>query len=279
MFGLEQQYHDCSHVNEPQEVARCLLVPGRNSPELLDPVDEPLGEVAFLISMFIILSLENPILLRRDHHFRPTRLDRRDELIPVISLIRDHSLGIMTFDQGRALVDVGLLSAGQDELDGVPQTVRRRCAAWSKPPRERPELGGAPFFAAPAACWWARITVLSRISDSRSGSFKISKTPSQTPLADERSYRLQAEFDLPNLSGRSREGARVLPIQSTASMKSRLSLAVTPGSPARPGGGLRSVPSAHPISRDDAWLSARWIQKRDIIYLYYENLPALVHTP
>ena len=176
MSGLKQQYHDCSHVNESQEVAGRFLVPGRNTPVLLDPIDEPLRKVAFFIKMLIILSLENPILLRRNHRSRATGLDRLNKFISVISFICDHRFGIMTFNQCLALVDVGFLSPGQDELNRVSQPVDRDVQLGPEPtPRPSQRLVGTPFFTAPAACWWARITVLSRMSHSKSGSFNSSK--------------------------------------------------------------------------------------------------------
>src|SRR6266446_162244 len=236
MSGLKQQYHDCSHVNEPQEVAGRLLVPGRNTPVLLDPIDEPLRKVAFFIKILVILSLENPILLRRDHRLRPAHFDRQNKIISVIPFICNHRFGIMTFDQRLTLVDIGLLPPGQDELDGVSQPVDGDVQLGPEPaPRAPQRLVGAPFFTAPAACWWARITVLSRISHSRSGSFNSSKIRSQTPLEDQRSNRLQTEFQFPKRSGRSRQGAPVLAIQRTALTKRRLSEAVTPGSSTWPG--------------------------------------------
>src|SRR5580692_7025893 len=279
MFGLPQQYHDSSHMDEPQEVPGCLLVPGRHTPVLLDPVDEPFGKVAFLVKNLIIFSLEDPILLRRNHGIRTGGHDRLDEIISVISLVRDHRIGIMTFNQGLALIDVGLLSPRQDELDGVPQTVDGDMQLGSEPaPRASQGLVGTPFFTAPAACWWARITVLSRISHSKSGSFITSKTRAQTPLADQRSNRFHTEFHLPKRSGMSRQGAPVLPIQSTASTKRRLSLAVTPGSPARPG---RKSSIRSQCSSAIAWRCmgrARRGRNHSGDYLSYENHPDIVHT-
>ena len=76
-----------------------------------------------------------------------------------------------------------------------------------------PGQGPSPFFAAPAASWWARITVLSRMSRSKSRSFSFSKTCSKMPLADQRASRLQTELQFPKRSGRSRQGAPVLAIQ------------------------------------------------------------------
>ena len=73
------------------------------------------------------------------------------------------------------------------------------------------------------------------IIHSRSGSWRASKTRFHTPFLAHRSNRFQTEPQGPNRSGRSRHGAPVLPIQRTALMKRRLSLAVTPGSPGWPG--------------------------------------------
>jgi hypothetical protein len=103
--------------------------------------------------MFIVLALENTILLRRDHRLRPTRFDRRNKIISVISFICYHRFGIMTFDQCLALVDVGRLAAGQDELDRVPQAVDRDVQLGREATaRASQRLVGAPFFTAPAAC-------------------------------------------------------------------------------------------------------------------------------
>src|ERR1700738_2765226 len=159
-------------MDEPQEIACRLLIPGRHPAILLDPVDETLRQIPLLIKMFVIITLENAILLRRDHRLRPTRLDRRNKFISIISFICNHCFGIMTFDQRLALLDVGPLAARQDELDRVSQAVDRDVQLGPEAAsRASQRLIDAPFFAAPAACWWARITVLSRISHSKSGSF------------------------------------------------------------------------------------------------------------
>jgi hypothetical protein len=167
--------------------------------------------------MRIIITLDNSFLLRRDHRLRPTCLDRRDEIITVRLLVHDRYFGIMTFDKFYILVGVRLLSAGQDELNRVAQSVDSELQLGPEPTSGASQgLVGVPFLTAPAACWWARIRVLSRISHSKSGSFIASKTRAQTPLADQRSNRLHTEFHLPKRSGMSRQRAPVLPIQRTA---------------------------------------------------------------
>ena len=61
------------------------------------------------------------------------------------------------------------------------------------------------------------------------------KTFSKTSLSAQRRKRRNTEFHSPNSAGRSRHGAPVRAIQRTASRKSRLSLAVRPGSLSFPG--------------------------------------------
>jgi hypothetical protein len=103
----------------------------------------------------------------------------------------------------------------------------------------------AMFFWAPAACWWARMAVLSIMTSSRSGSWLSAwNTRSQTPVLVQRANRVNVVCQLPNSGGRSRQGAPVRPIHSTASTNRRLSRAVTPRSPALPG--------------SKAWIRAHW---------------------
>src|SRR5262249_29117832 len=87
-----------------------------------------------------------------------------------------------------------------------------------------------PF--APTACWCARTIVASIMICSKSGSSaKTLKRLSQMPLRDHLLNRVNTLFHLPNADGRSRHGAPVRKIQSTASTKRRLSSPVRPLSP------------------------------------------------
>jgi len=89
-----------------------------------------------------------------------------------------------------------------------------------------PDLGHAPPLArrAPAACWWARTTVLSISSHSRSGSPpRAASTPSSAPRSIQRSYRRWTARWSPRRSGRSRQRPPERAIQSSASTKRRLS--------------------------------------------------------
>src|SRR5262249_5182724 len=144
-------------------------------------------------------------------------------------------------DQRLGLGHVGRLAWGQDQPHRQSRAVDAdvdlgaEAAAAAAQGLLRLAPGAVRFFSAPAAPGWARITVESRISHSRSGSWRASKTRCQTPLRAQRSKRRQTEFQLPKRSGRSRQGAPVLAIQKTASTNRRLSLAAFPWRPGRPG--------------------------------------------
>ena len=91
-----------------------------------------------------------------------------------------------------------------------------------------------PF--APAACWCARTIVASIIMYSKSGSSANAlKRLSQMPFFAQRLNRTNTLFQSPNADGRSRQGAPVRKIQSTASTNSRLSSPGRPLSPFLPG--------------------------------------------
>ena len=252
-------------MNEPQEVPSRLLIPCRHPTVLLDPVDEPLRQVALLIKMLVILSLENPILPRRDHRGRSAGLDGRNELIPVISLICDHCISIVTFDQCSALIDVGLLSPGQDQLDRVAQPVYsdvqlgREAAA-----RASQGLVGAPL-----------LPSRRRAGGPGSRCCRGSATPSQGPSAPRRpgARRPWRTSDRtasrPNSNARSVRGGHARGPRSWRSRgrrrrrdgclwRSRL------GRRLGRGGVLRSAPRVHLLSNDGTWLSARSAWKREL---------------
>src|SRR6188768_2948042 len=86
----------------------------------------------------------------------------------------------------------------------------------------------------PFAPWpwrWTLTMVASTMANSMSGwSEQASKSRTKTSALTQSRYRLKTVFQLPKKAGRSRHGLPVRTIQSTASMKRRLSLPLRPGS-------------------------------------------------
>ena len=96
----------------------------------------------------------------------------------------------------------------------------------------------------PALCWWARTIVESNMAYSLSLSCdSTSKTLCHTPVLAQRIKRVCITLKAPKRSGKSRHGIPERYRYNTAWTKSRLSLAVTPTVPIRPGN--RSLICSH----------------------------------
>lgn len=92
------------------------------------------------------------------------------------------------------------------------------------------------FLGAPAECWWARTTVESMNSSSKSASpRRASATRAQTPPASQRAKRIYTECQLPNSRGRSCHALPTRAVYGTASTNNRLSAARPPLSFGFPG--------------------------------------------
>src|SRR5207247_531522 len=171
----------------------------------------------------------------------PARLDVLDQGLLVVSLVRDHHLGLMIGQQRFGVGDVRFVGRRQEQLDGVPQAVETPMNFSAEPASAASQrllglaTGVVPFFFAPAAHGWARTAVESRIKTSRSGSRNAARIGSQRPFLAQRSKRRQMLFHLPKRVGRSSQGMPVRATYKTASMNSRLSFATPPCWPRWPG--------------------------------------------
>src|SRR5579883_1372106 len=266
-------------MEEPEEVAGGLLVPGGDPPVLLDPTPEPLDQVPVLVPLGVDPPPDLPVPLGRDHGPGPRGLDRPHDGRRVVPLVRDHHRGRRPRDERRPLGHVRRLSGCQDELGGQPEPAHPDVDLGPEPapaPAQRllaPAPGPVRFFFAPAAHGWARMMAESRISHSRSGSWRAANTAAHVPFRDHRSNRFQTAPHFPNRSGRSRHGIPVLATYRTASRNSRLSRATHPGWPGRPGSrcSIRSK-SASEIACRNPMAGPPWRAAT------YQDYPALVYT-
>src|SRR5262249_7031109 len=210
-------------MNEGQKVPGGLLIAGRYPAILLDLARQALCQVPVLVALPVIRAWLLAVGQRRDHRLRASRPDRPDQSLAVVTLVRDPHRERDARDQLLPLADVGLLPGRQDELHGQSQATDRRVDLGPEPAAAAAQSllalspGPIRFFFAPAAWGWARTTVESRMSHSRSESWSASKTRGHVPFRAQRSKRFQTVFHLPKRSGRSRQGAPVLAIQRTAS--------------------------------------------------------------
>src|SRR4029077_3206044 len=200
---------------------------------MLDSVHKPLRQVPSAILLLEQGSLLRSAFQARNDGCTSPSLDGCDDLVAVVLFVGDNVLGFVIRQQGCRLLTVVDLTRCHNQFDWAAFRVHRQVDLRAEPSARATETFATPPF--PAACWWARITVESSIKHSRSGSFHASRSRFHTPRLHHRLNRWNPEFHGPNRSGRSRHGAPVFAIQSTASTNNRLFSAVRPGSPGLPG--------------------------------------------
>ncbi len=139
----------------------------------LEPIKEAFHQMAIFIDMSIIRSVFGTVAARRDHRLRAYGLDVRNQRICVIPLVADDGLGVQALNQGLGLRHVSHFAARQSPAQRVAPRIDREMDLGTQPAPRAPECLRAVFFGAPAACWWARTTVLSMSSASNSASWRI----------------------------------------------------------------------------------------------------------
>ena len=186
--------------------------------------------------MFVITSELLSIRSRGNNGRGVHRLNAFEEVGGIVGFIGHDGAHILyAFDEVFRLGDVVTLTASQTEASKIAQAINSSMNLGTQAPTRTAKTLFPVFFDAPAACWWARTIVLSRKTSSKSASSQsVAKSVCQIPLSAQREKRRKALFQAPNSGGRSRHGAPVRAIQSTASTKSRLSAPVRPRSPALP---------------------------------------------
>ena len=120
--------------------------------ELLETVEESLDEVSRLVAVPVDLARRIPVAAGWDDGLSAARLDHLDQGVTVVALVGDDCLGRYGLDQGRPLRDVGDLSAGQDQADGVAQRIHAGMdLGGQSAPRASDRLIATVFLGAPAA--------------------------------------------------------------------------------------------------------------------------------
>jgi hypothetical protein len=190
--------------------------------------------------MFVLMHIESTrylaILARGDYRAGTGLRDDVDQRCGVVGLVGNHGLCRHAREDALGLRHIVGLTRRQCPTGQTAQTFDQRMNLGAQSAPRAPERLIAVFFAAPAACWWARTMVESRKTSSKSASLaSSSNTRCHTPLSDQRAKRLYTLFQGPKALGRSRQGEPVRAIHKTASTNRRLSAPVRPGSLTLPG--------------------------------------------
>lgn len=203
---------------------------------MLDAVHEAFHVIAAAVLFPQEPSRDGSTGPRGDHGDAAVGSDFGEELVAVIPFVGDQIMGIVFGQQVGRLGHVMSLSRRENQFDRSPRRLDGDVQLGAETAARTAEgLIVIPFFLAPAACWWARMTVESSIRHSRSGSCQACKSRTHMPRLHHRLNRWKTEFHSPKRSGKSRHGAPVLAIHRTALRNPRLSAAVRPASLGFPG--------------------------------------------
>ncbi len=198
---LPKPDESASEVEEAQVPGVQFLKPGEYPAKLLHLVDETLHQMPFPVYLGVIFLRFLPVgtgRYNRDHALLQNGSTQR---LGVVPFVRNHILAPVTGDQIMGLGNVMLLSSGQQEPQGIPQSVHAHVDLGAETtPAPAQGLGFLPPLpeGAPAAQGWAGTTVLSMMRCSRSGSpAKWRCIRSQMPWSAQRENRLYTLFQLP----------------------------------------------------------------------------------
>ena len=126
-----------------------------DAPELFEPVEEALDDVAFLVEVGVVGALDGSVTFRRDDDFASGLGDPVAQMIGVVALISDRDLGFEAVDQlvreGNVVALPGRADQTHRIAKGVAGDVDLGAQASARPAKA---LGMRPPFCrlAPAAC-------------------------------------------------------------------------------------------------------------------------------
>src|SRR5581483_2687696 len=204
---------------------RQFLIAGRHPPVLLEAVDEALHLVPLAVGHAVeerVGRVRRPMGDEIADAAPPEIAPHRRAAVTLVSCqpvwahprpTRALALDGAGLQEGRQRDLLMALPAGQREDDRLASALGTEMDLGAEAATAPAEGLRAPFFRAPAACWWARTTVPSTKCkvQSRSPSASASactarRIRAQTPLSCQRRKRLYTVCQLPKRSGRSRHG-------------------------------------------------------------------------
>jgi hypothetical protein len=220
---------DCS-----QKRCGIFCISGCDPTPTLQMKESIFNQVTCFIKLLVILSLFFSVLLWRNYRHHPQICRLEKDFVGVVTSVRQQMLSRKTVNQGYCLLTICCCTLCNNSPDRHTMRIHGQMQFWVEPPFVRLMSWLPPL--APVA-WGCTLQWLASImSHLKSGSsIKVSSSRSHTPLSRQRMKRRCVLLQPPKSGGRSRHGAPVRMTQKTALMKRRLSCAIPPQVPSRPG--------------------------------------------
>jgi hypothetical protein len=139
-------------MNERQK-GRCEFVVARgDTPEVLDASEEAFDQIAVSVEMAIEAALGKTIGAGRNHGLRAGGFDCCNEVVGVVSLVRDDSLRGQVLDGLGRTFDVGNLACGENHPQRIAQGIHGDMQLGGQPTPRSTDFLATRFFLAPAEC-------------------------------------------------------------------------------------------------------------------------------
>lgn len=147
--------------------------------------EHSLDHVALFVECPVAGVRISPVVAGRDDGRGTHLVDGVEKVFGIIGPVRDDVIGPEALDQFARVQDIAAMTRRGDETQRRAKRIAGRMQLGCQAPFGAAKALGfsPPFFSgAPAACWWARMTVLSTDSHSKSGSsFRALKISRKTP--------------------------------------------------------------------------------------------------
>jgi hypothetical protein len=195
-------------MHHSQEAARCFIVARGQPAELLEATEKAFDFVAVAVQVTVNHALDEAVLFAGNHGLGPKDGHAGEHRVRVVRFISQHMAGAFGGrQQVRYAPAIGLLARSEDHAQRVAQGVDEGVNFSRQPAAAAAEglVADAAFFRLPAACAWARTTVESSITQSKSGSCTASNKRCQMPFWAQRRLRLRSVSCLPKRAGSARQ--------------------------------------------------------------------------
>ncbi len=113
-------------MNESKEGCGCFVVARGDSPEVLELIEESFHEIALFIELLVIFTLDFTVGFWWDDCDCAHVSCRFDNIIRIVSFIREHCLRTQAIEQLQRLCAIVSLTAGENKTQGIAVTIAGR---------------------------------------------------------------------------------------------------------------------------------------------------------
>ncbi len=171
-------------MKHSQKAAGGLVVARGQTAKLLEMAEKARDFIAVPVQVAVNYALDEAVVLAGNDHCRAKFFDQRHDAVGVIGFVRQHVIGLVGPGQQRSgPAVIRLLARAKHQAQRIAQGIDKGMSFGGQPAAAAAQglVADAALFRLPAAWAWARTTVESSMTQSKSGSCTASNKPFHTP--------------------------------------------------------------------------------------------------